>query len=413
MPTPQPFARRLLLVAGVVTCVAFGGIIGVNLFRGDGTHVPIDFTAFWAAGHLAAHGHNPYDPVAVRAVQQQTGLRSDVAVMMWNPPWTLALALPFGLLPFTPAYGLWALSQIGLVVAAAALLWRSLAAGNGAARHSWVAYLLALLFVPTTYLVGIGQITGVVLFGLAGFLAAARGGRPVLAGAAAALTATKPHLLVLFALWLLLDAAGGRFGRRVILGGVAVGAVACGAATVAYPTVWADYLHAATSPGDAAHYGLENWMPPLVGGWVRAAIPGQPFWVQLAFPVVAAVAFVAWYAATGAWATAPDWRRRLPPVVGLSMLVAPYGAWPFDLVLLLIPVLAVAARVAAAPTRTAVAVGLGWFAVTNAVLLAMMIDRASSEWYVWVTPSVLIGCWTVERMTRGEPAVPRPPGQAP
>jgi hypothetical protein len=129
--------------------------------------------------------------------------------------------------------------------------------------------------------------------------------------------------------------------------------------------------------------------------------------------VVAAVAFVAWYAATGAWATAPDWRRRLPPVVGLSMLVAPYGAWPFDLVLLLIPVLAVAARVAAAPTRTAVAVGLGWFAVTNAVLLAMMIDRASSEWYVWVTPSVLIGCWTVGRMTRGEPAVPRPPGQAP
>ncbi len=37
-----------------------------------------------------------------------------------------------------------------------------------------VAYPLTLLFVPTTYLIGIGQITAVVLAGLAGFIVLTR-----------------------------------------------------------------------------------------------------------------------------------------------------------------------------------------------------------------------------------------------
>ena len=102
--------------------MAFGGLIGFNLFRADKGYVPIDFTAFWAAGRLATEGEDPYNPAIVRATQQATGLQSEVAVMMWNPPWTLALTVPFGVLPFTPAYGMWALTQIGLVVASAGLL---------------------------------------------------------------------------------------------------------------------------------------------------------------------------------------------------------------------------------------------------------------------------------------------------
>lgn len=390
--------RRLLLVAGVLVCAAVGGVAVDNLFRGNGTHVPMDFTAHWAAGRLAARGENPYDPVAVRALQQPTGVESDVAVMMWNPPWALVLVMPFGLLPFAPAYGCWALIQIGLIIAAAALLWRGLAPGGGGGPHSWAAYLLALLFVPTTYLVGIGQITGFVLFGLAGFLVAIRRDRPVLAGAAAALTAIKPHLLVLFAVWMLLNAATGRTGRRVLFGGVVVGAVAVGVTTLVNPGVWGQYLRTATAPGDADHYGLENWMPPVIGGWVRTFVPGHPFWVQFAFPVAAVIAFVGWYAVRRVWTGAPKWGDRLPPIVGLSLLVAPYGAWAFDLILLLVPILAVAVRVAAAPTRTAVAMGLAWLAAANVVLLVMMIDRASSEWYVWVTPYILIGCLVVRRL---------------
>ncbi len=73
----------------------FGGLIGFNLFRADKGYVPIDFTAFWAAGRLATEGEDPYNPAIVWATQQATGLQSEVAVMMWNPPWTLALTVPF------------------------------------------------------------------------------------------------------------------------------------------------------------------------------------------------------------------------------------------------------------------------------------------------------------------------------
>jgi hypothetical protein len=234
-PPPTP-ARRLLLGAGLLATAAAGGLAAYNLFAGE--RIPVDFPAFWAAGRLAGGGHNPYDPTAVLALQRAAGVRSDVAVMMWNPPWALPLVAPFGLLPFGPAYGCWALVQIGLVVGAARLLWRALAPGP--APHAWVSYPLALLWVPTAYLVGIGQLTGVVLFGLAGFAAAARRGRPVLAGAAAGLTAVKPHLLVLFAVWLLLEAIARREGRRVVLGGALTGAAAAAAATALTPGVWAD-----------------------------------------------------------------------------------------------------------------------------------------------------------------------------
>lgn len=36
--------------------------------------------------------------------------------------------------------------------------------------------------------------------------------------------------------------------------------------------------------------------------------------------------------------------------------------------------------------------GIAWLVGVNAVSLAMMLNHASSEWYVWFTPAVLLGC---------------------
>lgn len=401
-PPPPPVFRRVLLLAAVAVTVAAGGIAADRLFRSTGP-VPVDFAAFWTAGRLNARGENPYDPTTVRAVQRALAVRSDVAVMMWNPPWVLTLVMPFGLLPAGPAYGLWALVHVGLVLVAAELLWREFApaaAGAGAAHRArrWVAYVVALTFVPTTYLIGIGQLTAVVLAGLAGFFVLARAGRPALAGAVGAVTAAKPHLLTVFAAWLVLEAAAGRAGRRVLLGGAAVGLGACLVPTLTNPGVWADYRAALSAPADAEHYHLSNWATPVVASWVRRALPGQPFWVQFVAPAAAVAGFAAWYRAGGRGPSGPDWARLLPAVVGLSLLTAPYGAWPFDLVLLLVPVLAAAARVAAGPTPAAVGVGVGGLIAVNAALLVMMLNCVSSEWYVWVTPVVLAGCLSAVRL---------------
>ena len=59
--------------------------------------------------------------------------------------------------------------------------------------------------------------------------------------------------------------------------------------------------------------------------------------------------------------------------------------WQHDLVLLLVPIFAIA-------HRARIALALALLVLVNVVALVMMLNRASSEWYVWVTPCVLLGC---------------------
>jgi hypothetical protein len=378
--------RRLAVGVAAAAAAGLGGLVLTRL-TADQVQVPLDFAEYYTAGHLNLYGRNPYDGGNVRPFQHDLGLR-DTAIMMWNPPWTLTLVMPLGALPFRAAYALWVLLNLGLLVVAAELLWRGFGGPSGARG---VAYVLTLSFVPTIFLIGSGQITAVVLVGLAGFLAAARAGRWGVAGAAGALTAVKPHLLGLFALMLVLDAIRARSGRRVVLAGLIVGLLACVPPTLANPDVWNQY-HAATTGGDSAdHHGLTHWAPPLAGWWLRTGL-GLPFAAQFLPFAVAAVAFVVWYGRQPP-TEASNVADRLPVVVGLSLLAAPYGVWQFDLVLLLVPVLATAARLARRPNPIAIAVGVVVLLLANAAALAMMMNGAESKWYVWFAPVVLGGCW--------------------
>jgi Glycosyltransferase family 87 len=397
---PDAF-RRLLLAVGVLAIVVCAGLVVKNLFRGN-LNAPLDFTAFWVAGHLVANGENPYDPVRVRELQQSLGLDS-TAIVVWNPPWALTLVMPIGVLPFREAFGVWVLVNLALIMVSAELLWRGF---GGKPGQRWIAYMLTLLFVPTAFLLGSGQITAVVLFGLARFVFCTRMGRPVLAGAFVALTAVKPHLLALFALWLLLEAGRSANGRKVVLAGLVVGLLACVPPTLANPGVWEDYLRAVAAPSSPDHHHLSDWAPPLLGWWLRQAVPGQPFWVQW-IPLVIAVGFIVWFARN----PRPEGSVRLVPwLVGFSLLVAPYGVWQHDLILLLVPTLAVAVRVAEQPDSVRVAVGLVWFACVNVVSLVMMLEGTSSCWYVWVVPCVLLGCAVVPRLTPRAVFSPRTAG---
>lgn len=381
--------RRALLAAGVVVLAVACARLGEHLFLG-GLNAPLDFAEYWTAGHLNAAGENPYSGSNVRSVQRSLGL-DDTAIMMWNPPWALSLVMPVGAMPFRTAYGAWVLVNLALLAASAELLWRGF---DGPPRWRWAAHLTALTFGPTVFLIGSGQITGFVLFGLAGFLYFARRERPVCAGACAALTAVKPHLLALFAVWLLLEATRSAFGRKVLLGGLLVGLLACVPPTLANPDVWQQYLDAARGPSSADHHHVADWKPPVVGWWLRQAVPGEPFAAQW-LPLAVAVAAFAWW-----------WRKHpLPWVVGLSLLAAPYGAWSFDLVLLLVPVLATAAGVARRSHPHAVSAGLLLLLGVNAVSLAMMMARPPSTSYVWVTPAVLLSCAFVNRLAEPRPAL--------
>lgn len=381
--TPSPFRRVLLAVGAIVVVVA--GISQLDkLFRG-GLSAPVDFAAFWAAGKLTVDGGNPYSGDRLRDTQAAVGL-TDLAVIAWNPPWTLGLLAPFGALPFRAAYGLWVVVHLALIAISAVLLWRTF---GGQKRFVWVALVLALTFVPTVFLIGNAQLTAIVLFGVAGFAAAIRAERPVLAGAALALCATKPHLFVPLGVWIIACACRSEWGRRVLLGSFAAGVLLCVPPTIAAPHVWSDYVAAVTGPPDGHIRPLSEWKPPLIGWWMRQAVPGTPFWLQWTPMLAAAGVIAGWCAKNHTRFTPSESLVQLSWLVGLSLLAAPYGAWSYDLVLLLVPVLAVGSQIS---DRRAMGLGVSGLVCVNAAALTMMLNGVSSEWYVWFAPCVLAGC---------------------
>src|SRR5262249_40135913 len=145
------------------------------------------------------------------------------AVMMWNPPHTLALYMPLALLPVRWAAFLWIVVQFVASMVACELLGRSYGIGD----RPRLARLTGLVCVGTWWMVFYGQNTGLLALGLAGYLHFINRGKPLAAGAFAALTALKPHLLAGFGVLLLADAVSRR-GRIVLSGGLSVIALSLG-----------------------------------------------------------------------------------------------------------------------------------------------------------------------------------------
>jgi len=161
--------KRFLLIFGALTFVglmgaAFWGVFHANgIVLADGVN-PIggDFVNLWTVGHMVLDGRvaDIYRPEAFQ--HYQIGLvGSEIGFRLWAyPPHSLALAVPFGLLPYLPAYVLWSL--LGLVVLALG----ARAAGFGRVETA------VLVFSPATALcVYYGQtgnlVTGLMLIALA------------------------------------------------------------------------------------------------------------------------------------------------------------------------------------------------------------------------------------------------------
>jgi len=217
--------RPLLLGAALIAALGFIGWKGSQLLSDPSILRPDDYVEYWAAGRLNADGLNPYDGTLLLPLERDAGRDTDEPVMMWNPPWTLSLAMPVGLLPARAGQLLWLLVSFVLVVGSADQLWRLY---GGPTDRRWVSWLLALTFLPTLFVLQAGQIGPFILVGVAGFLVFHRARLPWLAGACAALMAIKPHLVYLF--WIAL--AGWVLRRplpdraKVIAGGLAAGLVA-------------------------------------------------------------------------------------------------------------------------------------------------------------------------------------------
>ena len=393
-------SRHLLTAAGfAAAAVLLAGQVR-QLLADPTVWPPDDFVEYWAAAALTLDGRNPYDPALLLPLQKAAGRDTDEAVMMWNPPWSLAVVLPLGLMPARVAQLLWLLANLAAVGYCGDRLWLLL---GGDRSRRWAGWAVAVAFLPTLFALQSGQIGPLLLLGAVLFLACERRGWPVLAGAATVLLAVKPHLAYLVWLAILCDAvARRRFG--VIVGGLLVGTAATLIPLAFNPQVLNQYADA------LANRPPQQWVSPTLGTVLRLWLGEDRFRLQFV-PVAVGLAWFAWHwrRTAARW----DWCEQVPLLLLVSFVTAPYGAWPFDMVLLLPAVVGLVVRGGSVgdgqPRPVAHASGSDGRFVLAALLainlgcLALNLRGVTSFWFIWVSPAVL-AVYALARRPRASPS---------
>jgi hypothetical protein len=385
--------RSFFPIAGVAVILLAAGML-LNRFYTDATFLPPDdFLQYWAAGQLNATGGNPYDATALLDLQRAAGRPADrPAVLMWNPPWVLTLAMPFGLLPARTAQLLWLVIQFAILIGTADRLWSCF---GGDRRMRPVVCGLSLALYPVMFLTFAGQSSGWLLLGLVGLLSSGSWRSALLIP----FLAVKPHLFV--PLWIVLgcEAARTKRGRIALLIGASVGLVAAIIPTIANPDVWRQYFEAMNRPMDAAHSPLSGWKSPLIGYWVRAALAPESFWIQAVPTVLTAIAVpIYWWSRRQDW----NWNIELPRLVIVGLIASPYGAWPYDQIVLLVPVVDGCIRLIRTGSHRERAFGFLTLLAINVAALTMH----EGEWFVWPPPAIALWYgWSVSRGFVREPRV--------
>ncbi len=371
----RPWRAGLL---GFALAAALAALFAQQAKPGQGlTALPLyDFVQYWAAARLTVAGENPYDPERMEELERSVG-RADEGILMWAPPWALGLVLPLGLFDCRTAHVLWLLFHLVVVVGCTDVLWRHYGGADGL---RWLAWLLALAFVPTGLALLAGQISPLLLLGATGFLVCVRRRLDALAGAATVLLAIKPHLASLF--WLALACWAISERRwRILMGGGLTAAALMALVLTCNPAVWGHYWHTFTTSPPA------QYRSPTLGTLLRLAIGEGHFRLQFV-ALVPGVAWLAWYGwrRRRAW----DWDEQLPLLLLVSVLTAAYGAWPFDLVLLLVPVLRAATALLRAGSPRALLLACAGYIITDGLALALVAREAEYLWFAWMSPALLL-----------------------
>lgn len=349
---------------------------------------PDDFIEYWAAAKLTIAGQNPYDGRLLLPLQQAGGRDTDQPVMMWNPPWTLTAVIPLGLFPSRVAQLLWFAVNLVATVYCGDRLWRLF---GGRSDRRWIGCAIAFTALPSAFALQSGQIGPLLLLGAVLFLECERRGFYFAAGAATVLLAIKPHLAYLVWAAILCDAVAHK-RWRTLAGGAVAGVVCSVLPMIFVPHVWSQFADA------MGNRPPEQWVSPTIGSVLRLWIDEEMFRLQFV-PVLFGLGWFALYYPR--WVSRWNWTDQLPLLLLVSFVTAPYGAWPFDMVLLIpaamwlvVPKQQDTPGVVHSPTLPlshppTLLIVAGLIAVNLGCLVCNLLKMSSFE-FRWVSPAVLL-----------------------
>jgi hypothetical protein len=272
-----------------------------------------DFVVYWATGQQLVHHANPYSIDAMMRIERDAGLPTRLGVLfMRNPPWSLAITYPLGLIGIRAGALLWSLLLLACLWISVRMVW--LMHGRPRPLLNFLGY----SFAPALMCLIIGQTSLFALLGLVLFLRLHRSS-PFLAGVSLWLCALKPHLFLAFGVVLLAWVVVNRC-YKVLLGAATAVAASCAVTWLLDPTAWSDYALMMRT------YGIENEFIPCWSVVLRLWVRPQFMALQYLLPALGCAWALAWFwKRRRTW----DWLSDGSLVVLISILSAPY-CWLFD-----------------------------------------------------------------------------------
>ena len=356
------FAAACIIAAGF--CLV-AGIYVVGLSDKDAAER--DFIGYWAAGQQLIHGRDPYDVEATLRLEQAAGLDDTRPRVTPSPPVALLPVLPLGLFGAKNGLIFWLLVQLACLSISVWVLWIT----NG--RPSSRLHLFAYFFAPALSCLMAGQLGIFLLLGIVLFLYLHES-HPFLAGAALLPCALKPHLLLPFAIVLLLWIVS-RKAFGTIAGFLALIAVNCAITLHFDPRIFAQYtqfIHASE---------IQDRFTPTMSLTLRLLVPPHPVWLQFLPEAIACVWAIWFYLARRArW----RWMDQGMLLLVVSMVCAPYAWFPDESIVL--PAVLAGLYRAAESHRSLLPIGLiGGVALIE---VAMKV-QITSNFFLWTAPAWL------------------------
>lgn len=379
----HPLYRIFLWVALAVSLVVLWKMNASVL--SNPLYIPVDdFSHYWAAGKLVISGENPYDAILVNQIKTQiTGsqLQYDTIPIMYTPPWSLPVVMPFGLFGYATGRLFWLMAHVALLLLCANLLWRIY---KGNPKMAYVAWGITFIFGPTISVLEKGQITPWALAGIVGFLFFSEYRQNyLLAGMMVLFIALKPQLFYLFwpalFLWVIIER------KWRLLTGVLIAISATLIIPLVFnPLVISQYAQA------VLYYPPTDWATPTIGGYLRLLFGIDKFWLQFLPTVLGLIwFFYYWKRHREHW----SWSKTLPDLLLVSILSAPY-AWTYDHVILIPALLAAGVRLVKNPKdRRTLFFGLVFLLIS---LMDLFLHRLLDEfWFGWLAPIMLLWFYAV------------------
>jgi hypothetical protein len=366
----------LILLLIISTFVLFR--LSPTLFKPDYL-LGDDFLPFWAAGNQNLQGKNPIDPQIIEQRKIQEGSNPSISItsVMLNPPWTISLLMPFGLIKYPLSRLIWLIFSIVLILLSTQLLWRIY---SGKPKQQWLPILMVFIFAPTISVLEKGQITPIVIIGITGFLFyTSYRQNDWLAGIFLALTSVKPQVAIFFWIAVLFWVAYKRRWQLLFSCSITI-IIMTLIALIFNQNLILQYIDMLRT------YHITEWATPTIGAYLRLFWLGtEKFWLQFLPTMLGFIWFIYyWFTHKESW----NWLYIAPTLLFVSQLTSPYS-WSYDLVIVIPAIILATVWMVTDWKHWSILFLSLLFLVINAIdlILHMKLDEF---WFIWLAPALLI-----------------------